>query len=87
VGQNFYDCTALGYPGRESTYSLALAQEAAAAAAPGVNTVTTSCPGGYVLGVSTSSGYAYWGFSGSIAGFVRLTGAPICPTPSDPTWN
>ena len=34
VGQYYYDCTALGAPGRESSYSLALAKEAAAAAAP-----------------------------------------------------
>jgi Stigma-specific protein, Stig1 len=87
VGQYYYDCTALGAPGRESSYSLSLAKEAAAAAAPGASTVTTSCPGGYVLGVSTSSGYAYWGYSGSIAGFVHLAGAPTCPISSDPTWN
>jgi hypothetical protein len=87
VGQNYYDCTALGAPGRASTYNYALAKEAAAAAAPGSKTVIASCPGGEVVGLSTPSGYVYWGYTGSIAGYVHLDSAPFCPTTSDATWN
>jgi hypothetical protein len=88
VGQNYYDCTALGFPGRPFTYSLALAKEAAAAAAPGGKPVIASCPGGKVLGLSTPSGYVYWGYTGSIAGYVHLDSAPFCPTTGDATtWN
>jgi hypothetical protein len=74
-------------PGRASTYSLGLAQEAAAAAAPGAKTVTSSCPGGEVVGVSTPTGYVYWGFSGSLAGYVHKDSAPFCPRTTDPTWH
>jgi hypothetical protein len=87
VGQNFYDCNPQGVPGRAVTYSQSLAQEAAAAAAPGVKTVISTCPGGEVLGVSTPSGYAYWGYTGSLAGHVHIDSAPFCPTTGDPTWN
>ena len=44
-----------------------------------MSTVTTSCPGGNVLGVSTPAGYAYWGYSGSIAGFVAPRGGADLP--------
>jgi hypothetical protein len=86
VGQNFYDCNVLGVPGRASTYSLALAKEASAAAAPGVRPVTSSCPGGEVVGVQTSTGFIYWGYTGSLAGYVRGPGAPLCPSTSDESW-
>jgi hypothetical protein len=89
VGQNFYDCSVLGVPGRASTYNFGLAKEAAAAAS-GTNLVVSSCPGGEVLGAHTPRGYAYWGYSGSIAGYVNLSGAPACPQtsgPASPTWG
>jgi hypothetical protein len=86
VGQNFYDCDVMGAPGRASTYSYSLAKEAADAAS-GTNLVISSCPGGDVLGASTPGGYAYWGYNGSIAGYVNLSGAPTCPDTSSPTWT
>jgi hypothetical protein len=86
VGQNFYDCSVLGVPGRASTYNFSLAKEAAAAAS-GTKLVVSSCPGGEVLGASTPHGYAYWGYTGSIAGYVKLSGAPECPSVTSPTWD
>jgi hypothetical protein len=86
VGQAFYDCSVRGVPGRPSTYSQNLAKEAAAAAS-GTGLVVSSCPGGEVLGAHTPRGYAYWGYTGSIAGYVNLSGAPACPDTTSPTWN
>ena len=90
IGAYYYDCGTLASPGVASTYSLQLAKEAAAAYAPGASTITRFCPGGDVLYTGSAGGYAGWGYSGSIAGYVTLEpGAPVCPSASATslTWN
>jgi hypothetical protein len=79
-------------PGDASTYSLALAKEAAAAFDPSAQIHEQSCaPYGNAVGASHGTGndvmYAIWIYSGPRAGYVNLGGAPECPTNDATTTN
>jgi Stigma-specific protein, Stig1 len=89
LGQNFYDCSALGVPGNPTTYGQALAREAASAAFPGASQSVVNCPDtqGVAIQVANASGFAVWSYSGPTAGYVHFAGAPYCPSTSDPTWD
>lgn len=89
LGQSFYDCNPQGAPGNDATYSRQLAQEAAAAFAPGQQQYFTVCPdtGANVIEVNRSDGsWAVFAYTGATAGYVHGAGAPYCPSTTDPTW-
>jgi hypothetical protein len=89
VGENYYDCGALGQPGSPATYSQTMATEAAAAAGSGHPTFTQcQSTGDHVAVLSISSGFAVWSYSGATAGHVHVSSsAPTCPTTADSSWN
>jgi hypothetical protein len=85
---NWYDCGTAGVPGDPSTYSEALARAAAAAYAPGVPLVNTSCQGYPAIGLSTGPPFATFVYGGPLAGYVDFdSGAPGCPDSLSPKWT
>jgi hypothetical protein len=100
----YTDCSdPLGFPGDQTTYTFAMAQDAAtqydaAIGSPTNSILSGQCDGGVgnalSLAVTNSSGaqtdVIVWTFAGPNAGHVHDDGGPngpVCPTSSDPTWN
>lgn len=85
LGQTFVDCAPVG------AYSLGLALEAAAYwdAPTTLNDQLVTCGDGSALSSTANGAWAVWAYSGSLAGHVSTgtSGAPSCPTPSDPGWQ
>ena len=94
LGQTFVDSASLGTPGNAATYTLALAN-AAAAAFPFQGTVRTSQCGTstrspMMVVKQTATSCATWGYTGMLAGYAKLNQANnncYCPTTADPTWR
>jgi hypothetical protein len=87
AGTTYFDCKSPGTPGKASTYSLALAKEAAKSLAPGAMTTTTACGNAGVLVVQAGSNWVTWAYSGPLAGRVNTSGSPTCPDANSPTWT
>jgi hypothetical protein len=93
LGQTYDDCTPLGVPGNQATYSLNLATKARAAWPSTGTDGSGKCVGpngGDALSRQTTTSCAVWLYTGSAAGHVRLNTADTtcyCPSTADPTWN
>ena len=96
VGQTYTDCSAaLGVPGDAATYSLIMAEDAAAAyiAANGGTAGMVDCgsgSGSSAVQVIVNSTSVIWETAGQNAGYVAVSTSTqqTCPTPgSDPGWN
>lgn len=85
IGDNFYDCGSLGVPGNPATYSLALAQAAAAAHGPSASAHTCGTEKA-LISVDRAGNWVTWIYTGALAGRVHLDTSPICPNSSDPVW-
>lgn len=88
-----HDCDPLGTPGDPSTYTLAMAQAAAAAWMPATDQMVT-CGSGQNMQMclrrDTGSTCATWCFAkGIVAGWVREASTCTCPTNATPSapWN
>jgi hypothetical protein len=83
-------CVALGTPGDDATYTLAMAQAAAGAWAPSSSVAPSisTCGQSTVLYVFVDGVSATWAYTGPLAGHVNSTPRNlVCPTLTDPTWN
>lgn len=90
LGQSYFDCSALGTPGDQATYTATMAQEAAGAWPPGGTTSSITCGAGQAVVSMAASSAAVWVYSGTLAGRVHLnsgSSAAQCPIASDPSWN
>jgi hypothetical protein len=92
LGQTYslVGCVALGTPGDETTYTLAMAQAAARAWAPSspVAPSISTCGQSNVLYLFVDGVSATWAYTGPLAGHVNSTPRNlVCPTLTDPTWN
>jgi hypothetical protein len=88
LGQSYYDCNPLGTPGTPSTYTLQMAQEAAAAWSASGTASPVFCAGETCFGWTkpgTSADCAVWCYQGPLAGGVGHSGVPtgnctaVCP--------
>jgi hypothetical protein len=92
LGQTYslVGCVALGTPGDDATYTLAMAQAAARAWAPSspVAPSISTCGQSNVLYLFVDGVSATWAYTGPLAGHVNSTPRNlVCPTLTDPTWN
>lgn len=99
MGQTYVDCSPLGKPGVQSTYSATMAMEAAQAWGMGTPQFGQCSTGNaYTVSWQTTleSGCTMWLYTGQFAGYLRynhITNAgvpPQCLCPVDttfPTWN
>ncbi|HUD72749.1 MAG TPA: hypothetical protein VMQ62_12380 [Dongiaceae bacterium] len=93
LGQSYDDCVALGTPGNQSTYTLAMATNARAAwTGTGSDFNISDYCGTAQSAVlrQTANSCAVWVYSGTLAGYVRLNsanGSCLCPSVASPTWN
>jgi hypothetical protein len=91
-GLKYQDCSPLGTPGDPTTYTLFMAREALLAVGGTLGGgFVVSCNGNGLDSIyeATGNGIVTFTYAGSLAGHVNqsFTGSPICPGPSDPTWN
>jgi hypothetical protein len=89
LGQNYFDCAALGVPGDPATYTAEMAAAARAVWPFSGTDETLFCASDALAARLTSNSCAVWQYAGSRAGRVHLSAAPSCSCPSatDPTWN
>lgn len=87
LGQLFYDSNPPGTPGT-FTYTLAMAQEAAAAWPLATTPTTGKCGGWGAVYAPAASSCAVWVYEGPYAGRVRLNSGTTCNCPIniDETW-
>jgi hypothetical protein len=93
-GGIYYDCAALGVPGDATTYTEAMAMEAAKSWGPTTGPSTTTCAGSACVYASqpfgsTATLESTWCYSGLLAGRVyKVVGGSSCPTSSgDQPWH
>lgn len=91
IGQSYVEqCSPPGTPGNESTYSLAMAT-AARAAAPAGTDGNLTCGNGAMatncLTRTSGASCATWCYAKTIAGRVLQAATCSCPTTSSPAWN
>jgi hypothetical protein len=94
LGQSFDDCSPLGVPGNQATYSLSLATNARQAWPFGGTDSGATCGTGpnaaAALVRQTATSCAVWVYQKTLAGYVHLNAANntcACPTVADPTWK
>ena len=99
LGQTYFDCSPLGTPGVESTYTKKMADEALAASPYKTTPGAGTCGSGATLSncvsaslTSTATDCAVWCYSGALAGSFHVDKAGcFCPLPPPPptsdTWN
>ena len=90
VGGTYSDCSALGTPGVASTYTEAMAREAAASWSAAATITTSTCSTSACISAQTGTACTRWCFGGALAGrtFLKATATKCaCPYPTDPTWN
>jgi Cys-rich repeat protein len=88
LGQ-MYDlpCAALGMPGNDSSYSLAMAQAASAAWASDGMTGTLKCTSSQCVTNTNGGMCAVWCYTKKAAGNVQAGATCQCPGGNDASWN